>query len=175
MGKVVALEELRGLRQAWSAQGKRVVLTNGCFDLIHLGHVRYLRQARALGDVLVVGVNGNASVARLKGPRRPILGQEERAEIVAALDGVDYVVVFPEDTATSLVAALQPEVYVKGGDYGQRGKELPEAETVLQYGGRVEVLPLVVGRSTTDLVRQVLDRYGGEVQVGKKGRSALPK
>ncbi|MDP2726006.1 MAG: D-glycero-beta-D-manno-heptose 1-phosphate adenylyltransferase [Dehalococcoidia bacterium] len=169
MGSVVTLEELRRLRRDWSSQGKRVVLTNGCFDLLHVGHVRYLQQAKALGDVLIVGINDDASVSHLKGPRRPIMGQNDRAEIVAALEGVDYVVVFMEITATSLVEALQPDVYAKGGDYGHGGQELPEAETVLGYGGRVELLPLVEGRSTTDLVRQVLERYssGDQAQQGE--------
>lgn len=161
MGRVTALDELRGMREAWRRQGKRVVLTNGCFDLLHVGHVRYLRQAKALGDVLVVGVNDDASVGRLKGSGRPIMGQENRAEMVASLEGVDFVTVFSEDTALVLVGALRPEVYAKGGDYSKGGKEPPEAGAVLEYGGLVELLPLVPGVSTTDLVRQVLDRYSG--------------
>jgi rfaE bifunctional protein nucleotidyltransferase chain/domain len=157
MGRVLSLKELVELRQGWLARGEKVVLTNGCFDLIHVGHVRYLRQARALGDVLIVGVNSDASVRRLKGKGRPLLGQEERAEVVAALEGVDYVVIFGQSTARQLVAALRPEVYVKGGDY-QEGRDLPEAAEVRRYGGRVEILPLVPGRSTTELVRLVLKR-----------------
>lgn len=164
MGRVTSLEELRGLRPTWSSQGKRLVLTNGCFDLLHVGHIRYLRQAKALGDILIVGVNDDASVGRLKGPHRPILGHEDRAEMVAALEGVDYVVVFPEDTARTLVSALRPDVYVKGDDYGPGGKELPEAEAVLEYGGRIALVPLVASRSTTDLVSQVLERYSGKAQ-----------
>ncbi len=159
MGGLATLDELQGLRRDWSAQGKRVVLTNGCFDLLHVGHVRYLRQARALGDVLIVGVNDDASVSRLKGPRRPIVSQEDRAEMLLALEAVDYVVVFSEDTAIALVIALRPDIYVKGGDYGQGGKDLPEAEAVRECGGRIELLPLAPGHSSTDLVREVLDRY----------------
>lgn len=158
MGVLTDLAEIRALRAAWAAQGKTVVLTNGCFDLLHIGHVRYLRQAKALGDVLVVGVNDDASVGRLKGPSRPIMCQEDRAEIVASLEAVDYAVILSEDTANALVTALRPEIYAKGGDYGQGGKALPEAGAVAEYGGRVELLPLVPGRSSTDLARQVLER-----------------
>ncbi|MDP2937487.1 MAG: D-glycero-beta-D-manno-heptose 1-phosphate adenylyltransferase [Dehalococcoidia bacterium] len=159
MGSVVLLEELCILRRSWREQGKRIVLTNGCFDLLHVGHTRYLRQARAMGDLLIVGINDDASVTRLKGAQRPIVSQSDRAELVAALESVDYVVVFTEDTAIPLVEALRPEIYVKGGDYAHGGKELPEAETVQAYGGRVELLPLAAGRSSTDLARQVLERY----------------
>lgn len=158
-GRLVTLEELRNLRAEWAAQGKVVVLTNGCFDVLHVGHARYLNEARRLGDVLVVGVNDDASVARHKGPERPIVGQDDRAELVASLASVDYVVLFPEDTATALVTAIRPDIYVKGGEYGPDGKELPEAEAVQAYGGRVELLPMVPGRSTTDLIRHIADRY----------------
>ena len=157
------------LRRAWSSHGKRIVLTNGCFDLIHVGHVRYLCQARAMGDILIVGLNDDASVSRLKGPSRPIVGQNERAEMLAALECVDYVVLFAEDTASELVAALQPDIYVKGGDYGDGGKDLPETGTVRGYGGRIELVPLVAGRSTTDLVQQILDRYSGQRRDLKAG------
>ena len=159
MGTVTTLDALQGLRPSWSARGRKVVLTNGCFDLLHVGHLRYLRQARALGDILIVGVNDDVSVGRLKGSRRPVISQDDRAEMVAALDGVDYVVIFAEDTATALVEALRPEVYAKGGDYGHGGKDLPEATTVQAHGGRIELLPLVPGRSSTDLVQLILDRY----------------
>lgn len=159
MGSVVLLEELCILRRSWHDQDKRIVLTNGCFDLLHVGHTRYLRQARAMGDLLIVGINDDASVTRLKGAQRPIVSQGDRAELVAALESVDYVVIFTEDTAVPLVEALRPEIYVKGGDYALGGKDLPEAEIVQAYGGRVELLPLAAGRSSTDLARQVLERY----------------
>lgn len=162
MGRVLGLDELLRLRKEWASQGKTVVVTNGCFDLLHVGHVRYLREARSMGDLLVVGLNDDASVRRLKGPSRPIVGQDDRAELLAALDCVDYVVIFTEDTATDLVATVQPDVYVKGGDYGKGGKELPEAGTVQGYGGRIKLVPLVAGRSTSDLVQQVLTRYASQ-------------
>lgn len=158
MGRVVTLEELLGQRLTWSTQGRELVFTNGCFDLLHVGHVRYLRQARALGDILIVGLNDDTSVGRLKGPNRPVVGQADRAELLASLECVDYVVIFSEDTAAALVGSLQPDIYVKGTDYGEGGKELPEAATVREYGGRIELAPLVAGRSTTDLIQQVLDR-----------------
>ena len=146
--------ELASLRE----QGKTVVFTNGCFQLLHLGHLRTLQRARKLGDVLVVGLNSDSSARRLKGPRHPLLPQADRAAVLAALRAVDYAVVFEETTAEALVRALQPEVYVKGGDYAQ-GKDLPEADDVAQYGGRVEILPLVPGRSTTGLIETILERY----------------
>lgn len=151
--KVLALPELVAALARRRAAGERVVLTNGCFDLLHVGHVRSLQQARALGDVLVVGVNTDASVRGFKSPERPFVPEDERAEVVAALACVDYVVLFDELTAERLVEAVRPEVYVKGGDY--REEELPEAPLVRGYGGRVVLLPLVEGRSTTDLVRRI--------------------
>src|SRR6186997_432598 len=117
MPRVLTLPELIELRQTWRASGLRLVLTNGTFDILHIGHVRYLEAARALGDILVVGINSDASVRGYKGPGRPVIPQEERAEIVASLRAVDYVTIFDEPTAIHLVEALQPDIYVKGGDY----------------------------------------------------------
>jgi rfaE bifunctional protein nucleotidyltransferase chain/domain len=128
----------------------RVVLTNGVFDILHVGHLRYLRQARALGDVLVVGINADASVARLK-PGRPLVPAAERAELVAALEPVDYVVIFEQDTADALLRAIRPAIYAKGADYSSR--DLPEAATAREVGARVEFLPLVAGRSSSSLAR----------------------
>jgi len=161
MGKIVSLAELQTLRAEWRAQGQTLVLTNGCFDLLHVGHVQFLEAARRLGDVLVVGLNSDRSARRLKGPRHPLLPQADRATVLAALRAVDYVVVFEETTAEALVRALQPEVYAKGGDYAQ-GKDLPEADDVAQYGGRVVILPLVPGRSTTRVIETILERYGSK-------------
>ncbi|MBI2863410.1 MAG: D-glycero-beta-D-manno-heptose 1-phosphate adenylyltransferase [Chloroflexi bacterium] len=154
------LDNLIQVRRRLRSEGKKVVFTNGCFDILHLGHVQYLEQAKALGDVLVVGLNGDASVRRLKGDRRPIMGQEERAHILTALRAVDYVVIFDDDTAEPLVAALKPDVYVKGGDYAW-GRDLPEAGIVQGYGGEVSLLPFVAGHSTTDVIETIVDRYGG--------------
>lgn len=166
MGRVASREELARSREAWRRAGRRLVFTNGCFDLLHVGHLRYLRAARAHGDLLVVGLNDDASVARLKGPGRPIVPAAERAELLAALEPVDYVVLFDEETAGGLVAALRPEVYVKGGDYaagtGQAGKPLPEAALVRGYGGEVRVVPLLRGHSTSALLARIqgLEREG---------------
>ena len=133
----------------------RVVLTNGCFDLLHVGHVRSLEFAAACGDVLVVGVNDDASVHSIKTPDRPLIPAEERSEMIGALHCVDYVVVFGERTAEGLVRAIQPDVYVKGGDYSV--DSLPEAGVVKSYGGEIVLSPLIPGRSTTS----ILDRIRG--------------
>ena len=147
------------------AAGAVVVFTNGCFDLLHLGHVRYLQAARALGDCLVVGVNSDASTRALKGPGRPLVAQEERAEVLEALACVDYVTIFEEITAVSLVEALRPDVYVKGGDYAVADAadqsasidytKLPEAAPVLAYGGQVRLIPYLPGHSTTALIERI--------------------
>ena len=161
MGRVVSPEEAQRIREELRSAGKTVVLTNGHFDLLHVGHVRCLQQAKELGDVLFVGVNSDASTRLLKGGKRPIIPEDERARLVAALECVDYVVIFKERTARRLVELLKPDIYAKGGDYGPAGKELPEAEAVAAYGGEVRILPYLPGRSTTDIIRTILERYGG--------------
>jgi rfaE bifunctional protein nucleotidyltransferase chain/domain len=154
--KVLTLGELLSLRAEMRRQGKKVVFTNGCFDLLHVGHVRILRAARALGDVLIVGLNDDDSLRALKGAGRPFIPAEERAELLAALEPVDYVLLWPETTFNALLAELQPDVYCKGADYAPgTGKELPEKETVERYGGRLVLLPLVAGRSTSELIRRI--------------------
>jgi rfaE bifunctional protein nucleotidyltransferase chain/domain len=153
--RVVTLDELVRMREGWRTSGLRLVLTNGTFDLLHIGHTRYLQAARGLGDVLVVGVNSDASVRGYKGPGRPVVPQEERAEVVAALRCVDYAVIFDEPTATLLVEKLQPDVYAKGGDYQAGGKPLPEAAAVEAYGGEVAILPFIQGYSASELIRRV--------------------
>jgi D-beta-D-heptose 7-phosphate kinase/D-beta-D-heptose 1-phosphate adenosyltransferase len=135
------------------ARGGRVVFTNGCFDLLHPGHVRYLAAARALGDALVLALNSDASVTRLKGPERPILRCLERAEVLAGLAAVDHLIVFDEDTPRSLVAALRPDVLVKGADWA--ADEIAGADEVRAGGGRVERIDLVPGVSTTELIRRL--------------------
>jgi D-beta-D-heptose 7-phosphate kinase/D-beta-D-heptose 1-phosphate adenosyltransferase len=138
-------------------RGKRVVFTNGCFDLLHVGHVKYLQKARSFGDLLVLGLNSDASVRRLKGEKRPLIGEEERAHLLAALDCVDYVVIFDEDTPLQLIEAVRPLVLVKGGDYtpeGVVGKDVVES-----YGGRVELVEFVDGKSTTNIIEKIRDLY----------------
>jgi D-beta-D-heptose 7-phosphate kinase/D-beta-D-heptose 1-phosphate adenosyltransferase len=135
------------------ARGGKIVFTNGCFDLLHPGHVRYLAAARALGDALVVGLNSDESVRRLKGPERPILRRLERAEVLAGLAAVDHLVVFEEDTPRDLIAALLPDVLVKGADWA--AEDIAGGDEVRAAGGRVERIDLVPGVSTTDLIRRL--------------------
>ncbi len=135
-------------------QGKRIVFTNGCFDIIHAGHVRYLTTAKSFGDVLIVGLNTDESVRRLKGANRPINTQADRAEVLLGLKAVDHVIYFGEATAEALITEVKPDVYVKGGDYTLA--TLPEAAIVQSYGGRVELVNLVAGRSTTGVIEKIL-------------------
>ena len=134
---------------------KKIVFTNGCFDIIHAGHVRYLTAAKNFGDVLIVGLNDDESVRRLKGASRPINSQDDRAEVLLGLKAVDHVIFFGEQTAENLIAEVKPDVYVKGGDYTL--DTLPEAKIVQRYGGRVEFVNLVAGRSTTKIVEKILE------------------
>jgi rfaE bifunctional protein nucleotidyltransferase chain/domain len=157
LGKIVSLAELLTIQEWLKDQGKTVVLTNGHFDLLHVGHVDCLQRARALGDVLSVGLNSDASTRLLKGEKHPFVPQVERAQLLAALQCVDYVIIFEEITAERLLAALKPEVYAKGG--GWAIKDLPEAKAVAEYGVRVEFLPQVPSRSTTDIIETILTRY----------------
>ena len=150
-------------RTSLRSAGRVVVWTNGCFDLLHAGHARALGAARALGDVLVVGVNSDASVRRLKGPGRPIVPAAERAELIASLECVAHAVVFDEDTPEECIRLLRPDVHCKGADYAPpHGKPIPEAALVASYGGRVAFLPLVEGLSTTELIRRIRDRPAGD-------------
>jgi rfaE bifunctional protein nucleotidyltransferase chain/domain len=158
MTRPLGLEEARGLASRWRGEGKRFVLANGCFDLLHVGHVRYLEDARALGDALLVGVNSDASVARLKGAGRPIMTAAERAEIVGALESVDAVVIFDDDTADGLVATLRPDVHAKGTDY--TAETVPERAAVLAAGGKVAIAGDPKTHATRDLIRTIVERFG---------------
>jgi phosphoheptose isomerase len=156
LGAVVSLDDLLALRDGWRAAGGVVVWTNGCFDLLHAGHLASLEAARGLGDLLVVGVNSDDAVRRLKGKGRPVMPAAERAAIVAALRAVDYVVIFDEDTPEAVLGQLRPDIHCKGADYAPpNGKPIPERAVVEEYGGRVEFLPLLPVRSTTDLVETI--------------------
>jgi rfaE bifunctional protein nucleotidyltransferase chain/domain len=165
---VVSLDTLQTMRATWRREGLRLVFTNGVFDLLHSGHVRYLEQARTLGDLLVIGINSDASTRALKGSWRPLVSEEHRAYLLSALRWVDYVTIFAESTAEALVATLQPEVYVKGGDYGRTEQNaqvvdtsrLPEARVVQTYGGQVMLLPYLSGHSTTALIGRIVARFG---------------
>ena len=146
------------VREALRDSGKRVVFTNGCFDVLHAGHVEYLAWARAQGDALILGLNSDDSVRRLKGERRPIVPFEERAKILSALRSVDVVVGFNERTPEVLIDRLKPDVFVKSAQY--REDELPERTVVLQHGGVIHLAPHVAGKSTTDTIATIISRYG---------------
>ena len=164
MAPLLGLDEAARLAESWRREGKRLVLANGCFDLLHVGHVRYLNEARALGDALLVGVNGDDSVSRLKGPGRPVMTAAERAEIVGALSSVDGVVIFDDDTADALVARLRPDVHAKGTDYTE--ESVPERSAVQKAGGRVAIAGDPKSHATRDLIRIIAERFGGRSGAG---------
>lgn len=155
--KIKNLDVLSGIMAAARERGKKIVFTNGCFDLIHVGHVKYLQKARSFGDLLVLGLNSDASVRRLKGEQRPLISQDERAHLLAALDCVDYLVIFDEDTPLKLIETVRPHVLVKGGDYTREG--VVGHEQVESWGGRVELVEFVDGRSTSGIIEKILERY----------------
>ncbi len=156
--KIVSAPALAAARDEIAATGRRLVFTNGCFDLLHLGHVRYLQDARALGDALAIGLNGDAAVRALKGPGRPLNPAEDRAEVLAALACVDYVTIFEEPRATQLLAAVRPQVYVKGGDYRLETLD-PDERAVLQAAGaEIHLVPMTPGRSTSRLIDSVREQ-----------------
>lgn len=151
--KIKTLSAAKAQVEVWRRQGKKVVFTNGCFDLLHLGHVDYLEKARNLGDVLVVGLNTDASVSRFKGPQRPIQDQQSRARVMAALEPVDLVVYFDEDTPLSLISELLPQILVKGSDY--LAENIVGADVVKNAGGEVRTIDFVPGYSTSRIVEKI--------------------
>jgi len=159
--------ELLRVRAGLRAAGRRLVFTNGCFDILHVGHVRYLRAARELGDALLVAINSDCSVRALKGEGRPVLNEAERAEMLAALSSVDYVTVFDEDSPRRLIAEVLPDVLVKGGDYALA--EIHGREEVEASGGRVLALPFVEGASTTNIIERIRASIAKEQQPGREG------
>lgn len=154
-GKILSLEDLAERAKALRAAGKKVVATNGCFDLLHVGHVRYLKAARARGDILVVGLNGDASVRQLKGPGRPINSEKDRTEVLAALESVDLIAIFPEDRATRFIQSVAPDVYVKGGDYKAETLNSEERAVLEKLGTKIEIVPFEKGYSTSSLLEQL--------------------
>ena len=152
--KIQPLAEIVHYRDLLADEGQRVVFTNGCFDLLHVGHVRYLQAARALGEALIVAVNGDASVRALKGPTRPINTEHDRAEVLAALGCVDYVVIFDAPRVTELVHAIRPQVYAKGGDYTVEQLNAEERWALGEVGADIHILPLVPGKSTTAMLEK---------------------
>ncbi len=151
--KVRAARSLGALAKKLKRQGKRIVFTNGCFDLLHAGHVRYLEDARRLGDCLIVGLNTDASVRRLKGPGRPVSPEKDRAAVIAALASVDYVALFGDDTPRALIRLIEPDVLVKGADWN--AKDIVGSDLVAGYGGKVKTIPFLKGRSTTALIKKI--------------------
>jgi D-glycero-beta-D-manno-heptose 1-phosphate adenylyltransferase len=160
MAKILSFDLLIEERKRLGRLGRRVVFTNGCFDLIHPGHIRYLQEARRLGDALIVALNSDRSVRELKGEARPILNQNERAEVMAALGCVDYVTIFDESTPRAVITALAPDVLVKGGDWGL--DQIVGRDEVEAAGGKVLSLAFVEGCSTTDVIERIVKRFGGK-------------
>jgi rfaE bifunctional protein nucleotidyltransferase chain/domain len=154
--KILNRCDINNFSQSLKINGKKIVFTNGCFDILHAGHVRYLSAARELGDCLIVGLNSDESVRRLKGPTRPINNEADRAEVLSALSAVDYVVIFGENTAEDLVSEIQPMIYVKGGDYNI--EELPESQIVAQYGGQTLLIPEVIGKSSSNIIKKITEQ-----------------
>jgi rfaE bifunctional protein nucleotidyltransferase chain/domain len=153
--KIVNPDRLAAIADSLRAQGRKLVLTNGCFDLLHVGHVRYLQAARTLGDALAVAINGNDSVRVLKGAGRPLNTESDRAEIVAALDCVDYAVLFPEERVTRLIEEVRPSIYVKGGDYTPASLHPEERAALEKIGAEIRILPFEPGHSTSGLIERM--------------------
>lgn len=153
--KILTLPEAAERAAGIRANGGRLVLTNGCFDLLHVGHVRYLEQAAAMGDFLAVAVNGDQSVQALKGPGRPLNSEEDRAEILAALECVDFVTIFPGLRATQVIEAVRPAIYVKGGDYTLESLDREEIAALEKTGAQIKTLPLIAGKSTSRLIERM--------------------
>ena len=151
--KIVDFNEIKNIAEQLKADGKTIIFTNGCFDILHAGHVRYLQAARKLGNCLILGLNSDQSVRNLKGPTRPINNQDDRAEVLSALSAVNYVVIFEEPTAENLIAQIKPNIYVKGGDYNV--KDLPEATIVAQHGGQTILIPEVPGKSSSNIIKKI--------------------
>lgn len=158
--KIYALPQLQQQLEVWRTQGQKIVFTNGCFDLLHLGHVDYLEKARQLGDKLVLGLNTDASISRIKGPSRPLQDEMSRARVMASLLFVDAVVLFNDDTPLELIKAVQPDILVKGDDYAV--EQIVGHEVVMARGGEVKTVPLVKGYSTTNIVNKIEDQINSD-------------
>lgn len=153
--KLKSASELGEIRDEMEKRGKKLVFTNGCFDLLHAGHVRYLQQARELGDALLVAVNGDASVRALKGPERPLNPEEDRTEVLCALECVDFVTIFPTVRVTDVIRTVKPHIYAKGGDYTPESLDREEYAALVEAGSKIEILALVPGRSTTNIIKKM--------------------
>ena len=156
ISKVKSVKEMKSLIKKLKAEKKKIVFTNGCFDILHVGHVKLLNKAKSFGDVLILGLNTDKAIKKLKGPSRPINNQEERAEVLANLNAVDFVVFFGEDTPVKIISELKPNIHIKGGDYNPEDfKQMPEAKIVKEYGGEVKIVELFNGKSTTGLIEKI--------------------
>jgi rfaE bifunctional protein nucleotidyltransferase chain/domain len=161
--KIKKREELKLITQKARSQGMKIVTTNGCFDMLHVGHIRYLQEAKKHGDILIVAINSDDSVRAIKGDRRPLVPENERAEVLAALECVDYVMIFPELDPIQFLKELRPDIHVKGGDYNL--DQVIERETVESLGGELRLLPGAPGKSTSNLIDLIVERYGDSVEV----------
>ncbi len=157
MGKIVSREELAKIVLELKKQGKKIVTTNGAFDILHIGHIRSLQQAKSFGDVLIVGVNSDSSIKQYKSDKRPINPESDRAEMIAALECVDYVTVFIETTPCELLEIIKPNIHVKSG---YKPEEMPETEVIRKNGGEIRIVPFVPGKSTTNIIKKICDVYG---------------
>lgn len=151
--KIKSLEKLKKIVSSLKKKGKRIVFTNGCFDILHYGHVKYLQEAKKKGDCLVVGINSDASVRKIKGSRRPIVKEKDRLSIIAALESVDYVACFNQTTPLKIIKTLKPDLLIKGSDWNK--EDIVGKDIVLSYGGRVQTVKLVKDRSTTDIIKKI--------------------
>ncbi len=157
LSKIKGLEEAKKIVSELRSKGKRIVFTNGCFDIIHLGHIRYLNEAKRLGDFLIVAINSDSSVKKIKGEKRPIIDEKARAEIISALEFVDMVIIFSEETPYRLIKEIQPDILVKGGDWKE--EEIVGADIVKERGGRVLTIPYVSGYSTTSIIEKIIHLF----------------
>lgn len=157
MNKILDRKTLKAKLDEFRAQGKKIAFTNGCFDILHVGHVRYLREAKKTGDILVLALNSDSSVRAIKGEKRPVVGEQERAEIMAALEFIDFVIVFTELTPLELINYLQPDVLIKGGDWPE--EKIVGREEIRKWGGRVVIIPEIEGKSTTNIVEKIKILY----------------
>ncbi len=158
MNKIFTRDVLKEKLEALRNQGKKIAFTNGCFDILHVGHVRYLREAKKKADVLVLALNSDSSVRTLKGEKRPLVTENERAEVLEALDFIDFITIFDESTPLELINYLKPDVLIKGGDWSE--DKIVGREEVLKWGGRVVIIPEVQGKSTTNVVEKIKNLYG---------------
>lgn len=155
--KIKTVTALKSILATYQKHGKKIVFTNGCFDILHTGHVRYLSQAKRCGDILVVALNSDRSVERIKGKNRPIVSERDRAEVIASLEAVDFVTFFDQDTPYQVIASLQPNILVKGGDW--KKNEIVGADLVEKQGGEVKTIPYLKGNSSTNVIQNILKKY----------------